>query len=913
MISRLRQSLLRFASLFCAARLDQELDREISAHLDFAVKENLRRGMTLAEARRQALIRFGGVEQNKESVREARGFPLITEFLQDLRFSLRLFRKSPVFTIIAILTLALGIGATTSIFSVVYGVLLRPLSFPHPEQIVQLWEVNANGGRMNFDDPNFADLRSQNRCLQAVAQYGGGFESVSGGKEPTRTLISSVSKDFFRVLGVQPILGRSFVPDEQTVNAPVTILVSRAYWQESLGGEKDLSTIHLKIGTAAASVIGVLPAGFHFPNKTDIWIPREIYATLPSRTAHNSVVIGRLREGGSVRASRNELSGIAQRLKQQYGEDTAMVAVAIEPLREAMTSNVRPALILLLAAAGFLLLIACANVVNLMLAQAAARERELSIRVTLGIRRNRLIRQFLTEAFVLSLTGGVFGILFTLWAMDGLLAIAPGNFARLEDVSVNIPVLLFSLMVVFLVAIALGLFSANRATSGNPRTTVNEGSHRQVSTPTNRKMGRLIVAAQLAITLVLLVGAGLLGRSLLKVLSVDPGFRVENVLTMDIGLPDDPTNFQRIQFLDELIRRLRRIPNVKEVGGTNALPLTGTWPADGSYALLSPAQISPVTQDLIRRTVSGSLEKDPALLAEFSKFFDDLFKDKSHLGEADYSVASEGFFTSLGIPLRSGRYFDAHDTIDAPHVAIISQSLAEEKWPKQNPLGHTLEFGNMDGDPRLLTVVGVVGDIRDRTLEIPAGPIIYVNYRQRPEAAGRFILVMLASGQPEPVYAAAREILRTLDPDIPPRFGSLSQTFAASLGVRRFSLILVGIFSCVALMLGIAGIYGVTSYSVTQRIREIGVRMALGATAKEVLVLVLGHGALTSAAGIAIGILGSLALTRWLQSQLFEVSASDPATFIGVVFLLILVTLAACYIPARRATRVDPTIALRYE
>jgi len=913
MISWLRQLLLRFASLFRRTRRDQDLDVELAAHLELALNENLKNGMTPAEARRQALVQFGGIEQTKELVRDTRGLPLVDEFLQDFRFSLRVLRKSPVFTVIAVLTLALGVGATTSIFSVAYGVLLRPLPYHHPEQIVQLWEVNATGGNMHFADPNFADLRSQNHCLQAVAQYSEDLQSVSGGSEPTRTRISSVSKDFFSVMDVQPVLGRGFAPEEQIVDAPLAALVSQAYWEHSLGGARDLSSIHLKIGARSASVIGVLPAAFRFPDKSDIWIPREIYPSLPSRTAHNSLVVGRLREGNSVKASQSELSQIAVRLKQQYGEDTAMVDFAVEPLREAMTSNMRPALIILLGAAGFLLVIACANVVNLMLAQAAGRERELSIRVALGVRRNRLIRQFLTEAFVLSLTGGALGVLFTLWSIDGLLAIAPSNFARLEDVSVNLPVLLFSLMVVLLVAITLGLFSAIRATLGDPRATLKEGSQRQTGTVTEQRLGRLLVTTQLAITLVLLVGAGLLGRSLLKVLSVDPGFHVDNVLTMDIGLPDDPTKFQRIQFLDELLQRLQQVPGVEEIGGTNVLPLSGTGRADGAYVLMNPAQISPMTQDLFRRIIGGSLQQDPVLLAEFSKFFDNIFKDKSHLGEADYCVASDRFFTALGIPLRSGRYFDARDTIDAPHVAIISQSLADEKWPNQDPLGHSLEFGNMDGDPRLLTVVGVVGDIRDRSLEAPARPAIYVNFRQRPQAAESFIIVMRASGKPESINSAAREILRALDPNIPPRFGSLSQTFAASVDARRFSLTLVGIFSGAALLLAIAGIYGVTSYSVTRRTREIGVRMALGATAREVLVLVLGQGALTSAAGIAIGIVGSLIMTRWLQSQLFGVSPADPATFIAVALLLTLVTLAACGIPARRATKVDPIIALRYE
>ncbi len=834
-------------------------------------------------------------------------------FWQDVRYGLRMLAKNPGFTVVAVLTLALGVGATTAIFSVIYGVLLRPLPYTHPEQIVHLWEMSGEGHRMNFADPNFADMQSQDHSLQGIAQYGNSLESVSGAAEPSRTMVAYVSRDFFTVMGVHPAIGRGFAPEEQRNNAPATALVSYGYWKQSLGGTQNLSSVHLKLEGQAVSVIGVLPAGFRFPDNSDIWIAREIMPTLPSRTAHNWNVIARLREGTSVNASRAELTGIAQRLKQQLGNDTAMVGVALEPLREAMTSNVRPALIILFGASGFLLLIACANVVNLMLAQAAARERELSIRAALGAKRSRLIRQFLTEAFLLSTVGGALGVLAAVWGLNGLLAIAPGNLPRVEELGVNVPVLLFSLAVVFLVAIGLGIFSAVRATSGDPRAALNEGSQRQSGSVGKQRLGRLIIAGQLATTLVLLVGAGLLGRSLLRVLSVDPGFRTEGVLTMELALPDDPTKVQRVQFLNEVIARLRNIPGVQEVGGTNVLPLTEGGRADGAYVVMNPAQISPRTQDLIQRVANGNLEKDPALLAEFSKFFDEVFKDQAHMGEADYCVASQDFFSTLGIPLLSGRLFDARDTKDSQHVAVISKSLADEKWPNQNPIGQTVEFGNMDGDPRLLTIVGVVGDMRDRSLESAPRPTIYVDYRQRPMGAQRFTIVMLALGKPDAVFSSAREIVRSLDPEVPPRFSTFSNTFAASLGARRFSLLLVGIFSATALLLAMVGIYGVTAYTVAQRTREIGVRMALGASRGTVLGMVLKQGVITGVLGVGAGILGSLVLTRWLQSQLFGVSATDPATFAGVALILILVSLAACWIPGRRAARVDPMVALRYE
>jgi len=381
---------------------------------------------------------------------------------------------------------------------------------------------------------------------------------------------------------------------------------------------------------------------------------------------------------------------------------------------------------------------------------------------------------------------------------------------------------------------------------------------------------------------------------------------------MELGLPEAPNKAQRIEFLNRLLAQLREIPGVEEVGGTSALPLL-EGRSDGSYVVMNPAQISPHMQDLIQRLVKGNLDKDPVLLGELTKFLEEIFHDQTQSGDADYAVVSEGFFRALGIPLLHGRLFDDRDTMDAPHVALISQSLAREKWPNQDPIGRTVEFGNMDGDLRLLTIIGVVGDIRDNTLEAAPRPTIYVNYRQRPQAAWNFTAVMRTAGKPDAVFSAARTIVHDLDPNLPPRFRTLSQVYSGSLEARRFSLTLVGIFSVSALLLAVAGIYGVISYSVAQRTREIGVRMALGARALEVLQMVLRQGAATGAVGISIGIGGSLALTRWLQSQLFEVSPWDPATFSAVAILLIVVSLAACWIPARRAARVDPIVALRYE
>ena len=832
---------------------------------------------------------------------------------QDLRYAVRMLGKNPGFAAAAIFTLALGVGATTAIFSVVYGVLLRPLPYRNADQLVRLWEQNQAGGHMNFADPNFRDVDAQNHSLQGAAEFNSGTETVVREGEASRLVSSTVSRDFFDVMGVQPIVGRGFAQEELHVDAAPVALVSYAYWKQALGSTQDFASVRLKMNGKPVTVVGVLPPGFRFPDNADIWTPEEAWLESPSRTAHNWRVIARLRDGTRLAEARAELTGIAQRLKQQFGQDTGMVAVAVEPLREAMTVSARPALILLLGASGFLLLIACANVVNLMLAQAVSRGRELSIRTALGAQRSRLIRQFLTESFLLSIVGGALGVLLAHWGLNGLLALAPRDLPRLEDVSINLPVLAFSLATVFFVSIALGFLTALRASASDPRAALSEGSRGQAGSLGRQRFGRLIAAAQLATALALLIGAGLLGRSLLRVLSVDSGFRAEGVATMELRLPEVPGQSQRSEFLSELLARLRTIPGVQEVGGTSDLPLSGAGFADGSYVLMNPGQISPHMQELIRRSADGSLESDPALLREFVNFFDELFRDRSHMGEADYVVASEGFFRALGIPLVRGRLFDERDAFDAPHAALISQSLAQEKWPGSDPIGRTIEFGNMDGDARLLTVVGVVGDVRDHTLEAAPRPTVYVSYRQRPRAAWSFTVVMRTSGSPDSVFSAARSILHDLDPNVPPQFGTLSQVYSASLGARRFSLTLVGIFSLTALLLATAGIYGVISYSVAQRTREIGVRMALGATAREILAMVLKQGALTGAIGISAGVLGSLVLTRWLQSQLFEVSSTDPITFLGVALLLILVSLVACWIPGRRATRVDPMVALRYE
>lgn len=819
---------------------------------------------------------------------------------QDLRYALRQLRKSPGFTAVAVLTLALGIGATTAIFSVVYGVLLRPLPYADPSRIVSIFEVKPQGGWMRVADPNFDDFRDQSRCFEAIAKYSASPVVVTGGSQPTRPTVASVTPQFLRVFRIQPIIGRDLSSADNNKGAAPVALVSRGYWKQYLGSSLDLSRLHLKIGNDVFSVVGVLPEGFHFPTEAAVWVPGDLEGENPSRSSHNYDVVARLQRGATVEQANAEISALGRRIYEGSSDkgDFLLKDAAVVPLKDSITGDTRPALLTLLAAVGFLLLVACANVANLRLAQASVRERELAIRSALGATRRRLVRQFVTEGFVLSLIGGGLGLLGAYLGVIGLLALAPLNLPRLNEVSISTPVLGFTLLLCCGVAIAIGVFTALRSTAGDVREGLNEGGREQVGSRSSQRVGQGIIAAQIAITLLLVVGAGLLGRSLMNVLQVNLGFRVDKIVTMGVSLPrpgwgDQKAKANQAIFFRDLLARLRQIPGVREVGATSGLPLSGGVP-NGEFLLMAQSEV-PQT----------------ANLEELSQAFDAFFRQKERLGEADFCVATAGYFHALGIPLLQGRMFNDDDGPDAPHAALISASLARDRWPGRDPIGHTIEFGNMDGDVRLLTIVGVVGDVHEYGADAPPQPTVYVNLFQRPQSEVTFTLRSDADAQQ--VTSAAREILHEMNPEVPPRFGTFSQVYSESLGSRRFNLLLIGFFAAIALLLAATGVFGVTAYSVSRRTREIGVRIALGARSRDVFAMVLGKGLRTVLVGVLVGIGGSLALTRAMRSLLFGVSAADPLTFTGVVLFLVVVALLACYIPARRAAKVDPMVALRYE
>jgi len=813
-------------------------------------------------------------------------------FLSDLRFAFRTLRRSPVFACAAVLTLAVAIGATTSIFSVVYGVLLRPLPYTEPDRIMAIFEVTSKGTWSHLADPNYDDFRDQNRSFQAIAKYNDTISSVSGASQPLRTVVAGVTPGFLKVFGVQPVIGRDFTAEDNRKGAAPVVLASYGYWKQYLGSTQDLSQSHLKIDNMVFSVIGVLPAGFQFPLEANLWVPADLSGENPSRTSHNYLAVGRLKDGVTAEQASADISTIARRINTTSSEQGPYLLKdgIVVPLQTSITRKARTPLLVLFVAVGFLLLVACANVANLLLAQASLRGRELAVRNALGAARGRLIRQFLTEALLLALAGGGLGVLGAFAGVDGLLALAPENLPRLDSVSINTPVLLFALLLSTGVAVALGVFTAVRATSGDLREDLVEGGRGQAGSPGSQRIGRAIVAAQIAITLVLIVGAGLFGRSLMKVLEVNPGFRIDKIVTMDVSLPwaEDPKiKAQQALFFARLIDRLKQIPGMQQVGAASSLPLDGGLP-DGMFLLISQSEIPKDFRD-----------------------FESLAKQKDRVGIADFCVSTDGYFRALGIPLIRGRMFDDRDGADSPHVAVISESLARERWPGQDPIGHTIEFGNMDGDLRLLTVVGIVGDVRDYGLESPPRPTVYVDLFQRPRPA--LTLTLHSELGTQAVTSAARGILQELDPEIPARFRTFSQIYSASLGSRKFSLLIIGFFGIAALLLATAGVFGVMAYSVSRRTREIGVRVALGAASRDVLWMILGQGLRTISLGTVVGLAASLALTRTVESLLFGVKPTDVLTYGGVVVLLVAVAMLACYVPARRATRVDPLVALRHE
>lgn len=810
----------------------------------------------------------------------------------DLRHAARVLSKNRNASAVAVFTLALAIGATTAIFSVVYGVLLRPLPYPAADRLMAIWEVNRRGTYSRLADPNFNDFRESNQTFSGMAKYAEGIATVAGTSDPTRATVATVTKDFFTVLSITPSMGRGLNADDARIGAEPVAIVSHRYWVESLRSSDDLASVRLRIANRVYSVVGVMPVGFQFSARADLWIPAELDAESPSRTSHNYAAIGRLRDGASVAQAAADLSRIAKDIIRRSTEqgDYLLADAAVLPLHESLTRRVGSTLYVLLGAVFFLLLVACANVSNLLLAQAVARQREFAIRHALGAGCGRLVTQAVAEALVLLTISCLTGLAIASISMSALLSVAPADLPRLEGVSMNRPVLGFAIGLSAFVAIVLGVLTSMRGAGGDPITSLAVTAARQAGSVSGQRVRRIVVASQVAITVVLLIGATLLGRSLLRVLSVDPGFRTDGLIAMDIAMPyvDAPVAKTRLSpFYADLFERLSAIPGVEEVAAASAVPLDGGLP-DGQFLVIDPRD-APKTMEALRP----------------------LFQQKDKLGMADYGAVSPAYFRALQIPLIRGRLFDDRDGPDSAHAAVISESLARSRWRDADPIGATIEFGNMDGDLRPLTVVGIVGDTREYGLEQAPRPTLYVNLLQRPRFSAT--VVMRSSADVQAIVSDARVVLKNVAPDVAPRFRTFGEIYVASLSARRFNLTLIAVFAGTALALAIAGIYGVMTYTVTQRRREIGVRVALGATPGQVFRIILGQGLMTAAIGVSAGIIGALGLTSTLESLLFGVTPTDPVTFASVIVILTAVATLACYVPARRATRADPIEALRQE
>jgi len=813
-------------------------------------------------------------------------------FVRDVRYVIRALLRTPGFFAVTVVTLALGVGATTAIYSVINGVLLRPLPYPDSDRIVQLWQVGERGGRGQVSDPNYDDWRAGTRSFAALAQFSpGDMISVSGGTEPVRARAAAVTRDFLTVLGVRPVRGRWFVPDEQRPGGARAVVVSHRFWQGQLGGRPDLSGTTLMFDGDAYSVVGVLPPTVDFPAGTDLWIPRELSAPNPYRTGHNSQVIARVGDAVTVAQANREISALSRRLKQQYGDETWMFDAVAVPLREQIVGNTRPTLYVLLAASAFLLLIACANVVNLLVARAAVRAGELSVRLALGAGRWRIAQQFLAESLVLAVAGGVLGVILATLGVKALLAFEPGDLPRVAEVGVDWRVLAFALVLSITMAAVLGLFSALRGTRGDLRQAMAQAQRTQAGAGASYRVRSSLVIAQMALTLVLLVGAGLLGRSFLRLARIDPGYRTERALVLDLAVPvsdDDAGLRDRVRIYDDILARLAALPGVTTVGGVNAFPLSGGNRSSGTF--------------IVMNRVDEQLD-----LTQLPR----LVQDRARTGDAEFRIATGAYFRAMNIPVIRGRLFEDRDAPDAPHVAVISQSLAKAKWPDQDPIGKIIQYGNMDGDLRPFTVVGVVGDIREASLADQPRPTFYANYRQRPRGAYAFNFVVQANAPAEAIIPAARRAVAEVRPDVPPRFRTIEMVVSESVADRRFILLLVGVFGAAAMLLATLGVYSVIAYVVTQRRQEIGVRVALGAQSRDVLRMVLRQGLTLAAFGIAIGTIAALLVGRLLARFLFGITPNDPLAFGGVILVLTGVALIASLVPAMRATRVDPMTALR--
>ncbi len=803
------------------------------------------------------------------------------DFTIDLRFAWRSLWKNPTLTALAVAALALGIGANTAIFSVVRGVLLAPLPYPEPERIVRLLDTNpqANLPRFPSSPPDFADWRAQNRVFSHLAAIARASVNLTGEGEPERLIAARVTADFFGLFRVPAALGRGLLPAEDQVGGPKVAVLSHALWQHRFGGDPKILGRRLVLDGEPTTVVGVMPESFVMPQRAELWLPLQLAITEEMRGGHFLSVAGRLKEGVSLDRAQTEMSGIADRIALAHPDTNKDWGVRLHPLRDLMVEDIRPALLVLLGAVGLVLLIACANVANLLLSRLAAREREVAVRSALGAGRGRLIRQFLTESTFLSLIGGLLGALLAWQGTRSLIALFGDRVPRAQEIGVDGGVLAFSLALSLGCGLLFGLLPALHSSRADLRSSLSEGGRGQAGDRRGRRTRSFLVFAEVALAIVLLVGAGLLVRSLRELQNVKPGFRSGGVLTAQIQLPDAPYSSPERQnaFYSVLLPKLAAIPGVAQAAITSSLPFSGG-----------------------RSMFAFEVEGRP-------------IPDLSNAPASNAAFVSADYFSALSIPLLKGRTFDERDRFGGNPVIVINQTLAAKMWPNENPLGKRLTFDVPNvPKPTWQTVIGVVGDVHGGDLSEDPGMQSYQPLVQvPPQSAG---LAVRTTGEPAALSAALTQAVRSVDPGLPiSSIRTLERMVSDSVAAPRANAILLALLAALALVLAAVGVYGVLSYSVAQRTREIGLRMALGAGSGVVLRQIFREGLGTVLAGIAAGLLGAYFLVRSLESLMFGVTLRDPITFVGVPLVLLAVALLATWVPARRATRVEPVVALRYE
>lgn len=881
----------RLRALFRRSAVEQELSEELRFHFEQAVEKYRRSGMSEEEARRAARLAFGGQEQIKEDCREARGTSLLESALQDVRYAVRQLWANPTFAVVIVLTLALSIGANSAIFSVVDGVLIRPLPYPQAERIVRLFLSNATYPKFPLNPFDFRDYRARSKSFDSLAAFTRGDLQLSGTSgRPVRLNGFQVTAGYFHVLGLNPELGREFDEKAELPGNGQQVILSDRLWRSKFGGAPDIVGRKITLNLQPYTVVGVMPRGTEHPGNeyhsvaygedVDVWSPFTFEGNPSQRGSHYIEGIGRLKNGVSIGHADAEMNSIMTQLGREHPDNDTGWQVLVFPLYREVVGSSQRMLLVLLGAVGMVLLIACANAANLMLARATARRRELAVRLALGAQRSRLIRQLLTESLLIALLGGALGLAMAVVGVKALVSLLPEGFPRAHEIHVNAAVFAFTFLVSAATGVLFGLIPAMQASRTDPKQGLHEGGRTATGSGRQSRLRNALVISEVSLACVLLIGAGLMLRSLLNLLHLDPGFRQEHVLTASISLPYEEykTADAVSRFYDDLTAKLSTAPGVTSVGAGTDLPWTGYDDNSGGWS------------------IEG---KQPAPSEGF---------------HARYHVATPDYFRVLGIPLLRGRFFSDADKADATAVLIINEALAKKYFPNEDPIGKRISFTDHPKDKDWTKIVGVVGDVKDKPNSVGAEASFWWPNLQQPGPFGDMSLVVRADSDPRMLVSVVQDKVKHLNPALAVADVRLmDQIVEGSVETPRFAFVLVGLFAGLAILLAAIGTYGVIAYSVGQRTSEFGLRMALGAQRMDVLRLVLTQAAGLVLAGTALGVGFALVFARALKSLIYEVSPADPLTFASVGVMVIVVALLACYLPARKATKADPMNALRAE